>query len=213
MKRVPRLARLVVLVAVSALIGSLAACADDGFDGAEAEVKKTNIKLDLPPVPQFDVPSFDGEHRSVKELRLNGRSLFDSELDVKGYIVWVYDCLEEQREPGMTDKDVQKKIDEDPTICNRPHVILGDTADTPPEKGIWVVELPRALRKDEERGLKRKEIAEHNSTVPEVAVGDEVIVKGKWNNTSPHGFANSEGLLIFAEIENLTRAAPEGDQG
>lgn len=183
----------------------LMACEEGGLSGAKSEVKETTIKLDLPPVPQFDMPSAhpDGTH-SVREMRLKGRKLFQTELKIKGFVTWIYDCAEEMREPGMTDKQLQKMLEEAPDKCNRPHFFLGDTADTPSEKSIWVVEVPRELRKDERRTLTREELR-NLPAVPKFSLGEEVIVTGTWDQTSPKGFFNSDGLLTYKSMENLSQ--------
>lgn len=183
----------------------LPACDDGGgLSGAKAEVKETTIKLDLPPVPEFSAPSPhpDGTH-SVREMRLKGRKLFESELKIKGYVTWIYSCEAEMRKPGMTDKQVKKLLADTPDLCNRPHFFLGDSADTASEKSAWVVEVPRKLRKDERRTMSRAE-RKARLPVPTFKLGDEVIVTGTWDQRSPKGFFNSDGLLVYKEMENLT---------
>src|SRR5688572_30157839 len=66
------------------------------LQGAKAEVSKTDVKLDMPAVPAFDMPqpNPDGSH-SVREMRLKGRKLIDTEVQIKGYITWIYDCTAE----------------------------------------------------------------------------------------------------------------------
>lgn len=191
---------------------TLPACGEEGLQGAKAEVKETTIKLDLPPVPQFDMPSPhpDGTH-SVREMRLKGRKLFESDLKIKGYITWIYDCAAEVRKPEMTDKQVAKQLEEQPDLCNRPHIFLGDSKDTPPEKSVWVVEVPRELRKDEKKTFTKEELRAM-PPVPVFDLGDEVIVNGTWDQRSPKGFFNSDGLLVYKEMENLSKAGG-GDEG
>ena len=187
----------------------LPGCEEDGLQGAKSEVKESKIQLDLPAVPTFEMPSPhpDGTH-SVREMRLRGRKLFETDVEIKGFVTWIYDCAAELKTPEMTDKDVQKIMEENPDKCNRPHFFLGDTGDTESEKSIWIVENPRKLRKDE---LKALTSAERKALppVPEFVLGDEVVVKGTWDNRSPHGFANSDGLLVFKEMQNLTTPEPE----
>ena len=124
------------------------ACEKDKLKGPEAEVKKSDVKLNLPAVPSFDLPAAnaDGSH-SVKEMRVKGKKLLDSEITVKGFVTWAYDCPTAVRTPGMTDKDLQKLIDEDPARCERPKFYIGDAADTPAEKSMWVVDVPRPYNK------------------------------------------------------------------
>src|SRR5437764_13861920 len=88
---------------------ALAACGrGDKLSGPEAEVKKVDIKVDLPAVPAFDLPPApgDGSH-AVKELRVKGKRLFETEITVHGYITFAYDCATAIRKPGESDKDVQ----------------------------------------------------------------------------------------------------------
>ena len=194
----------VLILGATGLLG----CEEGGPKGADSEVKESKIQLDLPAVPTFDMPSAhpDGTH-SVREMRLKGRKLFETEVEIKGFITWIYSCEAELLTPEMTPKDVAKLIAENPDKCNRPHFFIGDTADTPPDKSLWVVENPRKLRKDERKKLTRAEI-KALPPVPVLDVGDEVVVKGTWDQKSPMGFFNSDGLLVFKEVNNLTN--PEG---
>jgi hypothetical protein len=189
-----------------------AGCDQGGLKGAEAEVKKTNIQLDLPPVPEFEAPSAhpDGTH-AVSELLLKGRKLFGNKLEVKGYVTWIYDCLSHKRKPGQTDKQAKKMIEEDPSLCDRPHFIMGDEPDTPNEKGIWVVEVPREMRKDELKLMNDDEIAAL-PPVPVFKIGDEVVVTGTWDVKSPKGFARSVGLVVYESMKNLTTPMEEPDK-
>jgi len=133
------------------------ACSKGGGGGPEAEVTKSPVKVDLPAVPAFDLPpaSADGGH-SIKELRVKGRKLFDTDITVHGFITWAYDCATAIRQPNETDAQVQDRIDSpkildkktgkmegDPTLCERPKFYIGDSKDTPPERSLWVVDLPR----------------------------------------------------------------------
>ncbi|HEX5060446.1 MAG TPA: hypothetical protein VFV99_13855, partial [Kofleriaceae bacterium] len=136
----------------------LVACDKDKLKGPEAEVKKTDVKLDLPAVPAFDLPPApaDGSH-TVKELRVKGKKLLDTELTVHGFVTWAYDCKTAIRKPEETDKDLQARIDEDPTLCERPKFYIGDTAQTPPEKSLWVVDVPRPYNALEVKRIKKKD--------------------------------------------------------
>ena len=79
---------------------AIGACGKDQIQGPAAEVKKTDVKLDLPAVPAFDLPPApaDGDH-SVKELRVKGKKLFDTDIMVHGFITWAYDCATAVRKP------------------------------------------------------------------------------------------------------------------
>jgi hypothetical protein len=208
----------------TALLGTLALAALAGCDskdklkGPEAEVRKSEMKLSLPAVPAFDLPPSppDGSH-TVKEMRVKGKKLLETDVTVKGVITWAYDCPTAIRQPGMSDKDLQKTIDEDPSRCERPKFYIGDAADTPAEKSVWVVEVPRPYYKVELERLPKDELRNpppdrcdakadpKKSACPPYKVGDEVEITGTWRLTSPHSERNSDGLLVYKRIKNVTQ--------
>ena len=55
-------------------------------------------------------------------------------------------------------RGVQKMIEDDPTKCERPKFYIGDTPDTPVEKSLWVVDVPRPYNKLELERLPRDEL-------------------------------------------------------
>lgn len=183
----------------------LAACGKSQLKGPEAEVKAHNVKLDLPAVPAFDLPaaSADGTH-SVKELRVKGKKMLNTELSVKGYVTWVYDCPTAIRQPGWTDKQTADYIEQNPDKCERPKFYLGDTPDTPPERSLWVVEVPREPSKLERKRLSRDEL-KNRPPVPPHAQGDELIVRGEFRLSSPRSERNSDGLLVYKSLKNVTQ--------
>ena len=216
------------------LLFACAACGKgDQIEGPAAEVKKSDIKVDLPAVPAFDLPPApaDGGH-SVKELRVKGKKLFDTDLTVHGFITWVYDCPTAIRKEGETDQQVQDRIDSpkivdqatkkmegDPTLCERAKFYIGDTKDTPPERSLWVVDVPRPYNRIELKNVEKKD---RNPVVdnkcdpadkkdpkkwfcPPYAVGDEVTVTGTFATHSSHSDRNSEGLLVYKKFHNATQ--------
>lgn len=202
------------VVVVAILVLASAACENSGLKGAKAEVKETTIKLDLPPVPEFNTPSPhpDGTH-TVRGMRLKGRKLFKTEQKIRGFVTWKYDCVKALRTPELTEKQVRQLIADNPAQCTRPHFYIGDAADTAPEKSVWIVEVPRKLRKDEMRNLNSAERrAASRIKVPRVEIGDEVVVIGTWDSSSPQGFANSDGLLVYQSMETVAEAS-DGDEG
>ncbi len=202
----------------AALIGTTLAfassgCKDDQLKGAQAEVQQGKIKVTVPAVPAFEVPKPypDGSH-SVKELRVLGSKYLKTEISMKGFVVWVYDCATAIRTPAEDDAAVKKRIDTDPTLCRRPAFYVGDTADTPIERSAWVVEVPRPPTEAEKKNLPKEEIKAWRP-VPPYKVGDEVIVTGTWLTSSPHGENNTEGLLVYSTLKNITQGweAPPPD--
>ena len=198
----------VLVAAIVALTG----CDKDKMAGPEAEVRKNEIKINLPPVPAFDLPPSPDNAHTVKEMRVKGKKLLDTEVTVKGVITWVYDCRTAIRQPDQSDKDLEKTIEEDPSRCDRPKFYLGDTANTPPEKSLWVVDVPRPYYKIELQRLPRDELRNpppdrcdpKRSTCPPYKVGDEIEVTGTWKLTSQHSERNSDGLLVYKRMKNLT---------
>ena len=170
-------------------------------------------QIDLPPVPAFTLsqPS-DGSH-SVRELRVRGARLLDTKLTVRGVITWVYDCKTAVRTAGESDRAVGKRIDDDPTLCERAKFYVGDTAQTPVEKSLWVVDVPRPYNKLELERIKKSERTmpdrcepgEKHSVCPPYRVGDVVVVTGDFKISSPHSERNSDGLLVLAAMRNATQ--------
>jgi hypothetical protein len=194
-------------------LSGLSACGSEGLEGAKAEVAETSIKLDLPAVPAFDIPTAnpDGSH-PVTEMRLNGKAFLDSEVRISGTVLWIYDCGTSIQTPEMTEKELKTILETQPERCTRPHFIIGEPGETKIERGIEVVEYPRALREDEE-GMFGEEMeaqmALDLAALPPFAVGDSVLVTGKWALSSPKGFHNSEGLLTYGSmVNNSAPAAP-----
>ena len=201
---------------IASLFGA-SACDKDKLKGPEAEVKKSDIKVDLPAVPDFALPPApaDGSH-TIKELRVKGKKLLDTDITVHGFITWAYDCATAVRKPDESDKDVQKRIDEDPTLCERPKFYIGDTAQTPAEKSLWVVDVPRPYNSLEVKRIKKKDRIDPDrcepdekdkmkSVCPPYNVGDEVVITGSFKTSSPHSERNSDGLLVYKSMKNVTQ--------
>ena len=167
------------------------------------------LAIDLPAVPTFDLPAGGP---SVRALRVHGAKLLDTRITITGVVTWVYDCATAIRNPGDTDRDLAKRIAEDPTLCERPRFYVGDTAKTPPEKSLWVVDVPRPYNKLELERIPKAERSAPDrcepgakiSVCPPYRVGDAVIVTGDFKVSSPHAERNSDGLLVFASMKNAT---------
>ncbi len=199
-------------LALSALVASVA-CGQDDFKGAAAEVPETNIKLDLPAVPQFNMPAAnpDGSH-PVAEMRLKGNKFLDTEVRIKGYVVWMYDCATAIRTPDMDDKEVERILRDEPERCNRRHLVLADSKDAATDRGVYVVDIPRHPREDEKKNLPKEELAAWPA-VPEFALGQNVTVTGTWSLKSPGGFVDSTGLLVYKSmVDNDAPPAEEGGE-
>jgi hypothetical protein len=185
---------------------ALAGCQEPQLKGAKAEVQTDQLKVTLPAVPSFEVPRTnpDGSH-TVKEMRVAGSKYLNSDnITLRGFVVWAYDCATAIRRSGESDEAVAKRIEEDPMQCRRPAFYLGDDRSTPAERAVWVVEVARPPTAAEKKNLP-KDVIKAWPPVPVYAVGDEVVVTGKWATTSPHGEGNTEGLLIYSSMNNITQ--------
>lgn len=160
-----------------------------------------------PAVPSFELPPSEPGYHGVRELAVRGADLFGTEIRVKGYITWIYDCAKQIAQPGQTPEQVQRSIDDDPTQCERPKLYLGATKDTAPDRSIWVVSVPRPPRKRELAVLPKDELAKWPA-VPKLAVGDFVEITGTWDRQSPHGDRNSDGLLVYKSLQPARPAPP-----
>jgi len=207
------------LVIASALLASRAEAAPDPWDakprqpepfklqGPAPEVVPSTVKLALPPVPSFELPPSEPGFHHPRELRVAGRKLLGTDVQVKGYIVWIYDCTKAIAKPKETPAQTRKRMDEDPTLCERPKFYLGSTKDTALESALWVVDVPRPPNKLEKERLPKAELAAR-PPVPKLAVGDYVLVTGKYALSSPHSERNSDGLLVYGKLDHVAPSSP-----
>ena len=161
--------------------------------------------VEIPDPPSLAVPAADHGVHDVRALRFD-RSLLGSEVKVGGYITWIYDCVAAVGKPGVSRARVQKQIDNDPSVCERPKLHLGPARKTPEMDTIWVVDVPRRPFKIEQERLPPEELAAR-PPVPSLAVGDPVVVTGTWTLRSPHNETNSDGLLVFEALDHVAPPA------
>ena len=176
----------------------------DDLPGPQPEVAPHG-KLDLPAVPGFELAPAEPGFHAPRELRVRGKRLLGTELKVKGYVTWIYDCPAALAagNPKATRAQILVAIDKDPTLCERPKLYLGDSKTTPRDVALWVVDVPRPPNKLERVHLPKAELAAWPA-VPRVAVGDYVVVTGTWEIRSPHGEHNTDGLIVYKAVERAT---------
>jgi len=151
-------------------------------DPPPVDVHPTSIKVALPSVPTFELVAPFAGAISPREVVL--KRPIGKDVMVAGYVVAVYRC---------------PVIDTDPTKCERPKLWLGDSKTTAKDNALWIVDVPRPPNKLERERLPKEDLA-HWPEVPKVAVGDFVVVRGKFDLASAHGERNSEGLVSFASV-------------
>ena len=180
----------------------------DDLPGPQAEVASETAKLDLPAIPPFALPGVDPGFHAPRELRVQGRHLLGTEIEVKGYITWIYDCAAQlaSLNPGATPKQVRSAIQRDPTLCERAKFFLGDARDTSRDASIWVVDVPRPATRAERGKRKESELKGWWPDVPKLALGDYVSITGTWALVSPHAEHNTDGLLVYKALDHLAPA-------
>ncbi len=193
----------------SLVIATTIGCGQKADTGPAPEVGTTSAKVSMPSPPSFSIPDLGGDVRSVKEMRVRGKKLIDTQVTVQGYVTWIYDCVDHRKKPGENRLLAKKRLAETPELCEKPHFYIGDSTQTSPTLSLWVVDVPRPLRKDEKRSMEKSAIAQHNARITPLKIGDKISVKGTWQN-SAGGFSNSVGLLKYDSAENMTTAPAEG---
>jgi tetratricopeptide (TPR) repeat protein len=164
----------------------------DDLPGPPPEVAKRAANVDPPAVPSFELPASEPGFQTPRELLVRGKRSLGTEVKVKGYVTWIYDCLTSvaSANPKATRAQIQAAIDKDPTR----------------DASIWVVEVPRPPNKLERQRLPKEELKAWPA-VPKIAIGDHVVITGTWAVESGRGEHNSDGLLIFKQVERAPPAA------
>lgn len=178
----------------------------DDLPAPQLEVAHFAAGFDLPAIPDFQLAPGEPGFQSPRELQVRGARLLGTEIKVKGYVTWIYDCgaALASANPQQSPSRIRQVIDSDPALCEYPKLYLGDASTTPPVASIWVVDMPRAPTQ-RERVMMTKDQLKAWPAVPKLAVGDYVVITGTWAVRSNHAEHNSGGLLIYRGVE---RAAP-----
>src|SRR3954470_10246935 len=154
----------------------------DDLPGPQPELSGETARVDLPAIPAFALPGIEPGFHGPRELHLQGRHLLGTEIKVKGYITWIYDCAAQlaSLHPEKTPQKIASAIQKDPTLCERAKFLLGDARDTPRDASIWVVDVPRIARLAERGTLRQSDLKGVWPDVPRIAIGDYVMITGTW---------------------------------
>lgn len=171
----------------------------DDLPGPQLETVQHAAQITTPAIPSFALPATEPGFRSPRELRVRGRPLLGSEVKVRGFVTWAYDCAEvlATANPRANRAQIEAAIREDPKLCERPTFSLGDAPDTSRDASISVVGADPPARA---RGVRR----EDSPSLPAIAPGDYVVVSGRWS-APPPGASPGDGVLVWSSVE---RAAP-----
>ena len=179
----------------------------DDLPSPKREVAIGEAKVAPPPIPAFELPTVDPGFRGLRELRVRGTRLMGTEVRVKGYVTWIYDCPASLAmvNPEATHAQIMMSIDSDPTLCDTPKFYIGDSKDTSRDASVWIVEVPRAPTKSERQKLPKSELRSWPAA-PSVSLGDYVAITGIWGSQSAHE-QNPDGLIIYKRVERTTPPA------
>jgi hypothetical protein len=171
----------VVLALALSLCGCSSSEGGARIGGDEPEqVQLPQIKVNLPPAPSFQkehAPErYTDSSYSVYGVRKSSSTTLNKEVRVKGYLIELYECP-----PCPKGAECKK--------CDKPHFFLADRSNGPKEEALMVTDLPK-----EDKETKKKIVFEVHS---------QYYVVGTFAKSSPAGFSNSDGLLIYKESKRV----------
>ncbi|HVT10313.1 MAG TPA: hypothetical protein VHO67_22790 [Polyangia bacterium] len=177
------------------------------------------VKVDLPPPPNFNVQTapekYPSGELSIYGLRKHMNQYLDKDVQVRAYMLQVYECPPEQRKcnddlAAKSKKEKKKELKSgglpgkagappagDANAmkggcrpCDQPHFFLGDTPTTKIDHGLLVADYPV------------KDWKTNKPKPLEVKAGTQVIVTGTYSINSMGGFAASDGLIIHKKLQD-----------
>jgi hypothetical protein len=182
------------------------------------------IKVDLPPSPNFNVQNapeqYPSGELSVYGLRKRMAKYLDKDVQVKAYLLQVYECPAELRKcnDDLAAKSKKEKKKEMKAAkggapskaaaaaapdqmkggchpCDQPHFFVADTPNTKIDHALLVADYPI---KDWNTGKPKALVAKAG------AEGGQYVVTGTFAINSIGGFAASDGLIIHKKLQDST---------
>jgi hypothetical protein len=181
------------------------------------------IKVELPPSPNFNVQTAPEKYPtgelSIYGVRKHMSQYLDKDVQIKAYLLQIYECPAELRKcndelaakskkeaKAGKKKDMGAAPSKGPAAaaaasgdlkggchpCDQPHFFLGDTPTTKLDHGLVVADYP---------------IKDWNTGKPKALVakpGDQFVVTGTFAINSITGFAASDGLIIHKKLQDST---------
>jgi hypothetical protein len=219
MKRLPTVYHLVLPLAVALM-------APGGARYAHAQGQEMPpIKVDLPPPPNFNVQTapekYPSGELSIYGVRKHMNQYLDKDVQVRAYLLTIYECPAEQRKcnDDLAAKSKKEKMKEMKALkahkgksapepeaaaapamkggchpCDQPHFFLGDTPTTKIDHGLLVADYPI---KDWNTGKPKPLVAK---------AGEQYVVTGTFAINSIGGFAASDGLIIHKKFQDASGA-------
>ena len=175
------------------------------------------IKVDLPPQPNFNVTNapetYPTGELSIYGLRKHMNQYLDKDVQVKAYLLQIYECPAEQRKcndelaaKSKKEKMKQAKASKKKAAsaappapaakappgacrpCDQPHFFMSDTKDGKVERALLVADYP---------------IKDWNTGKPKpltAPTGEQYTITGTFAINSIGGFAASDGLIIHKKL-------------
>jgi hypothetical protein len=179
------------------------------------------IKVDLPPPPNFNIQTAPEKYptgeMSIFGLRKHMSQYLDKDVQVKAYLLEIYECPAEQRKcndelAAKAKKEHKKELRElkggapskgcamaaAPAApgaclpCDQPHFFLGDTPTTKLDHGLLVADYPV---KDWKSGKPKPLVAK---------AGEQYVITGTFAINSIGGFGASDGLIIHKKFQDAS---------
>jgi hypothetical protein len=181
------------------------------------------IKVDLPPPPNFNIQNapekYPSGELSIYGLRKKMSTYMDKDVQVRAYLLQIYECPAEQRKCNdqLAEKSKKEKKKEMQKLkkgqgataeapakepakemkggcrpCDQPHFFLGDTPTTKLDHGLLVADYP---------------IKDWTTNKPKPLVaktGEQYVVTGMFAINSIGGFAASDGLIVHKKFQDST---------
>ena len=188
------------------------------------------IKVDLPPTPNFNVnnapETYPTGELSIFGLRKHMAQNLDKDVQVKAYLIQIYECPEEQRKcnDALAAKDKKEKIKQAKAAARgskkgappapaeppkptepaakpaEPHFFMSDTPNGKIERALLVADYPI---KDWKTGKPKALVT---------PVGKQYVVTGTFSINSMGGFAASDGLIIHKKlVDDQGKVVTEGN--
>jgi hypothetical protein len=187
------------------------------------------IKVELPPSPNFNIQTAPEKYPtgelSIYGVRKHMSQYLDKDVQIKGYLLQIYECPAEQRKcnddlaakskkeaKAGKKKDMGAAPSKTPAAasadalktgchpCDQPHFFLGDTPTTKVDHGLLIADYPV---KDWNTGKPKPLVAK---------AGDQFVVTGTFAINSITGFAASDGLIIHKKLQDATgKVVAEGN--
>jgi hypothetical protein len=182
------------------------------------------IKVDLPPSPNFNVQNapeqYPSGEMSVYGLRKHMSKYLDKDVQVKAYLLQIYECPAELRkcndELAAKSKKEKKKeakggkagapakgpspaaldqVKGGCRPCDQPHFFVGDQPTTKIDHGLLIADYPI---KDWTTGKPKALVAKPGQE------GGQYTITGTFAINSIGGFAASDGLIIHKKFQDST---------